>query len=232
MRISIALPCYEMHGRGAEFLSFSLEKIYAQTHKNIQVVISDNSVSDAIENVAKEWSDRLYIKYLRRTHNLDNPSENMNNAIGAADGDAVKLLFQDDFLFDRYSIEKTVNSLLSHPDKKWFASSSQHSPDGVALVREFNPMWNDRMIYGVNTISSPSVILIRNDESKMYFDSSLFWLMDCDLYHRYHEKYGEPVIINEVTVVNRLWKNQATNTLSDERKNAEHEYIKQKYNLQ
>jgi len=222
-----------MKHKGAEFLDFSFQKISEQTYRNLFVSISDHCSDNRIEDVARHWADRIEIRYQRKTYNRENASDNMNVAMKNCEGaDYIKLLFQDDFLYDEYAIENTVKVIEANPEAKWFTSACQHSDEsGLNFTREFHPAWNDKIVEGVNTISSPSVITLKNDDSLQYFDLNLFWLMDTDLYHRYHEKYGEPVIINEVTIANRLWGSQATNTLSDERKNNEHEYIKQKYCL-
>ena len=62
---SIAIPTYEMNGRGSEFLDFSLSQIYSQEFKDFEVIISDNSVDDSIYKVYKNWIDKIDIKYFK-----------------------------------------------------------------------------------------------------------------------------------------------------------------------
>jgi len=50
MKISIAIPCYEMHGRGTEMLQYSLNTIKKQVNSDFEVVISDHSKNDDIFN--------------------------------------------------------------------------------------------------------------------------------------------------------------------------------------
>jgi hypothetical protein len=146
-------------------------------------------------------------------------------------GSWVKILFQDDFLYDEFALENTHKIITENPDKKWFASYCEHSNDGVSFYRPFYAKWNDRMLYGVNTISSPSVITIKNDESRLFFDKNYIWLMDCDYYQRYFNKFGLPIIIPHITVVNRTWGSQLTNTIPNDVKENEHYQILKKHRI-
>jgi len=76
--ISIAIPCYEMKGYGGKFLDESLLKINNQTYKNIQVVVSDHSLSNELEKVINLWSKKLNIKYIK---NIGSFSSNTNLTI-------------------------------------------------------------------------------------------------------------------------------------------------------
>ena len=229
MKISIAIPCYEMKPYGDIFLDFSLEKIYYQTYKNINVVVSDHSKDDSIKNVCDKWSGKIDIKYIRKRYNTECPSDNLNVAMSNCDGDYIKILFQDDYLYNAVSIQKTVDAINANPDVKWFASTSEHSNDGITCYRRLTPRWNDDMWCGHNSISSPSVITLKNDKDLLFFDHSLVWLMDCDYYQNCYNNFGLPVFIDEITVVNRTWQNQLTNVLSDEKKNSEFEIVNRKY---
>ena len=42
-------------------------------------------------------------------------------------------------------------------------TASEHSQDGVNFYRPFYPNYNDQIHLGKNTISSPSVLTIKND---------------------------------------------------------------------
>lgn len=229
--LTVAIPCYEMHGHGHQFLSESLFKLTQQTYKDFNVVVSDHSSNDLIKQIVDYYRREhgLQILYVRKEYERDNASSNMNNAIRLANGKYIKLLFQDDFLYDEHALQNTVNAINANPGCQWLVSASEHSHDGINCVRPFYPRWNDNFLQGVNTISSPSVVTIKNTYDKLFFDLSLCWLMDCDYYHRYRELFGLPVIINEITVVNRLWGNQLTNTLSDEQKEKDFEFIRKKY---
>lgn len=229
--LSIAIPCHDMGNKG-DYLDQSLEKLSVQSFRDFNVIVSDHSTTPYIENVCNYWKDKgLDVHYIRKDYERDNASSNINNAIRYSNGTYIKLLFQDDYLYDEWSLQKTVNIIKANPNNRWFASACQHSEDGETCIREFQPKWNPDIIKGVNTISSPSVITIKNGYSNTYFDLNLCWLMDVDWYYRMHKEYGEPVYIKDITVVNRLHPYQLTNQLTQEAKDKEHFIIKRKYSL-
>src|SRR5690606_32499532 len=117
MKVSIAIPCYEMNGRGAFFLDYNLSKISTQTHPDIEVVISDHSKNDVIWDRANEWSSRLNIKYCRYTEHYGSSSANTNNAIRHSSGDIIKILCQDDYLYSDHAIETIVKNF--SPETQW-----------------------------------------------------------------------------------------------------------------
>ena len=58
--ISIAIPCYDINGKGGEVLDYSMNIINNQTFKDIEVVISDHSKigENDVENILK-WKNTL-----------------------------------------------------------------------------------------------------------------------------------------------------------------------------
>ena len=52
--ISICIPTYEMGGKGLKFLRQGIESIRLQTFDNYEIIISDNSKVDDIENYCNE----------------------------------------------------------------------------------------------------------------------------------------------------------------------------------
>lgn len=217
-----------MEGLGAKFLRESFEILVKQTFKDFDIVISDHSTGDDIKNLCEEYGSQLEIHYFKNSENRGKSSANLNNAIKHATGKLIKILFQDDFLFDDKSLAKTVANFDLEKDF-WLASACEHSKDGKTFIRPFYPKYNRKIHLGKNTISSPSVITIKND-SPLLFDENLIWLMDCDYYRRCYESFGEPKILNEITVVNRMGDHQVTQTLATGKlREKEHRYIVVKY---
>lgn len=226
---SIAIPTYEMKGYGDEFLSFSFGKLYKQSFKDFEVVVSDHSRNNEIKELCERWSNMLNIKHLKNDFKVGGSSPNINNAIKNSEGKWIKLLWQDDFLFNNESLEITKKYIENNNDSVWFASACEHTNDGFSLYRPFYPKWSDDIQFGNNTISSPSVITIKNDNNKFYFDEDLIWLMDVEYYKRMYDTYGEPTYINEITVVNRTWNESVSNSLSKDIKNNEVNLMKKRY---
>jgi glycosyltransferase involved in cell wall biosynthesis len=229
-KISICIPCYEMHGMGGLYLHENLERIKNQTYKNYEVVISDHSVNDSIFLVCEEFvKGGMDIKYFKNTVSIGNSSANLNNCISNSSGDVIKIIFQDDFLYSDRSLEEISLCFKENPEIKWVATSCCHTEDGINFEKFMDPLYTHDILTGNNRISSPSVISFVNSDDKIYFDPNYIWLMDCDYYYRLYLKYGEPYCLNSTNVVNRKWGGQLTKTIPKDVMDREHRTIIQKH---
>jgi glycosyltransferase involved in cell wall biosynthesis len=209
MKLSVAIPCYEMRGRGAEMLQYSLNILKEQNISFFEVIVSDHSIDDNIEKVCIQESKNLDIKYMRYSKMRGSSSSNMNNAIKNCSGDIIKILCQDDYLFGGNSIAKTIEAF--DLNKKWFVSSYFHTYDRVNLIDFQFPRLSNNISLD-NQIGTHSCLTILN-EDPLLFDEQLIWFMDSEYYYRLYKKFGEPQILLDPTVVQLLWKGQVTNTL-------------------
>jgi glycosyltransferase involved in cell wall biosynthesis len=227
-RISICIPTYEMNGKGVNYLEHSLNILNKQTYKDFEVVISDQSENNDIENLCKKWSNYLNIKHIYYREGEKRSSSNINNAIKNANSEVIKILFQDDFLYDNQSLETELVHFLGNHNH-WMISACCHTKDGINLINPFYPKYHDNIHYGNNTISSPSVLMLKK-ESFLKFDENLFWLMDVEFYKRMFDSFGLPSICNYITVVNREHEDQVSNVfVNDEVRKKELAYISEKY---
>ena len=117
----------------------------------------------------------------------------------------------DDFLYSKNSLEKIVNNFDLENDN-WMITACEHSKNGKSFFRPFYPKYNKYIYFGKNTISSPSVLTIKN-ESPLLFDEKLIWLMDVDYYKRCYNNFGSPKILNDINVVNRVGSHQVSNSI-------------------
>jgi glycosyltransferase involved in cell wall biosynthesis len=222
--ISICIPTYEMKGKGTEYLEYSFNILYHQTFKNYEIIISDHSELNSIKDLCDEWKTLLNIVYIKNDYKRGNSSANINNAIKNAKGEVIKILFQDDFLYDEHSLEKQIECFKGG----WLVTACCHY-NGNQIYKPFYPKYHDHIQYGHNTISSPSVLMFENKDI-IEFDDDLIWLMDVDYYKRLYNKFGLPNICNYISVVNREHEHQVSNTLATkEKQQKELEYIIQKY---
>jgi glycosyltransferase involved in cell wall biosynthesis len=225
--VSICIPTYEMNGIGSSFLQKGLDSILRQTYKNIEVVISDHSKDDEIQSIALNYANKLNIQYIRNTENRGSSSSNINNAVKKSSGLITKILFQDDWLLDEYSIEYHINSF-TISNKIWSISACAHSNDGETIIDEHQPNFNDNILF-YNTLSSPSTLLLYK-EFYENFDTNLLWYMDTDVYFRLYKKYGYPYLFSKICVINRRHPNQITNTLvNNDLIRSEQQYLLKKY---
>ena len=212
---SIAIPTYGYGGKGAEFLNYNLSILDKQKFKNFEIIISDHSTDDTIKKVVFEWNSNpdstLNIIYYHNEHGRGIISPNLNNAMKHCTGKWIKILFQDDFLYDENSLLTQYEILEANPDIKWLITTFYHSDDGFSFYRLFHPKLSDNIWAGNNTLGNPSNLTIKNQDL-IFFDENLNWLVDCEYYYRLYLKYGNPTIINSITVVNRTHGGGLTDT--------------------
>ncbi len=225
---SVAIPTYGYNGRGVEFLEFSLEKLMNQTFKDFEVILSDHSTDNTIKNVYDKWASILNIKYYKNEYGRGIISPNINNAMRFCKGAWIKVLFQDDFLYDDNSLRIQADILMANPNTKWAMTTFYHSNDGFNFYRLFYPHWNDLIWTGNNTMGCPSGMTIKN-ENLTFFNEGLNWLMDVDYYKRMFDIHGKPLIINDITYVNRTWGERLTDTIGEDLKKREFEMLKKRY---
>ena len=207
MRVSVAIPVYEMGGKGTEFLKYCIHSILGQTYPIYEIVISDHSKNDDIFNLCNPWPPN--VKYIRNKKNYGVFASNMNNCFNYCTGDIIKIMHQDDYFYSPDSLSEIVDSF--DLEKGWLVSSYYHSRDGKKFFRLHTPTISQCPLFD-NKIGAPTCLTIKN-EDVLYFDDKLKWYVDSDYYTGLLAKYGAPVILEKPTVVQRLWEGQVTNTI-------------------
>lgn len=230
-KISIAIPTWEFYGNGEQFLDDLFRTIEIQTFKDFEVVISDHSADDYLLPKIKEFDVKFDIKYCKNENNRGNGSTNLNNAISNCSSDIVKILFQDDFFYDDEALEK-IYYALSDSDKMWLLNGTNHTKnDGNTFYWDLYPKFNDKLLDGVNTISSPSVVAFKR-QSEVIFDETLVYFMDVDYYYGMRKKYGDPVFYDDILVTNRFPHENSISSNIENKENlmlVESEYCIKKY---
>lgn len=219
-KISVALPIHNMKD-ARFFLWRNLFHLSGQTFKDFEVVITDNSPDDELRGVIKQFGN-LNIRYFKNKER--GMAVNTNMAICESVGEFIKILYMDDFLL----ANALDNAVANIGEGSWLASGCLHAERFGNMGQRHFPRWNDKVKEGENTIGSPSVITIRNDKP-LLFDEHMSWLLDCDYYHRLHQRYGDPILLTSFDVVIGVGDHQMTNVLTMQEKVDEYNYIMQKY---
>lgn len=146
-------------------------------------------------------------------------AETSNATIQKATGEIIKILYMDDFFAHSDSLQVIADNFKGG----WLATGCLHS-DGEQIGFPHFPAWSERVKAGENTIGSPSVVAIENKDP-LLFDENLSWLLDCELYGRLYERYGEPTLVNDLNVIMGCGDHQMTHILTDEEKLKEHIYV-------
>ena len=207
VKISICIPTWEQHGYGKIYLKEMFDTIKSQTFKDFEVVISDHSIDNSIIEVVKEYDNLFTIRYFKNENKRGNGPANTNNALRYATGEIVKIMFQDDLFVNVEALHKIDECF--EEGCQWLVNGCNHTHDGKNFYREMIPSWNDRILVGENSISSPSVLSFINKDI-LFFDEELVMLMDCEYYYQLYKKYGLPFILKDILVSNRTHSNQVS----------------------
>lgn len=215
-----------MGGDGARYLRHSLDILRRQDFRDFEVVVTDQSDDEPIADLCAEFPDMN----LRHIWTRDLPrqgSANTNAAMDAARGELVKVLFQDDFLNGSDALGQ-IAAAFQDPAVKWCLTGCAHTFDGHTLTRFHTPHYHQRIVFGKNTVSSPSVLAVRRAVGPR-FDENLIWLMDVEYYHRCNAALGAPTLINLPLVVNRLHDGQVSAGVRSDLVRSELRYVRAKY---
>ena len=217
-QVSVVIPIYQMDN-AQYFLERNLKSIYIQSMDDYEIVVSDDSNGNELEDWLKTID--MPIKYVRNT-GMKGMANNTNNGLDNATGELIKILYQDDYFYDSRSLEEIVKHLT--PNYDWFVTGCYHTMDGTNLFNHHKPYYSE----SENTIGSPSVVTIRQSV-KERFDVNFGWVLDLDFYRQLYRSYGKPKVWDRPNVVIGIGTHQETNKLSDYEKAHEHQLLKLKY---
>lgn len=216
--LSICIPTSDMKDK-ERFFTRCLDSLWKQSYQNFEVIVTDNSEDKKIEDICEYYKSG--ITYYRNP--IKGMAQNTNESIRRAKGKLIKILYMDDYLAHTDSLLKIINHFKGH----WLVTACLHD-DGIEVFKPHLAKYSPDIYLGNNTIGGPSVLTIKN-ENPLLFDEEMTWLLDCDYYKRCYDKWGEPDIMRDYNVVMGLHPEQATNTLSRDRKLLEYNYMRKKY---
>ena len=201
--ISVCIPTYEQSGHGARCLKALLDSILVQRSIDFEVIVSDNSRDDKIQNLCGLYMApggyALPLRYIRNP--VMGVSNNTNNAIENASSNLIKIMYQDDLLLYDDALAKFADALTRKP---WVVSSFMSMNSNGLGRRIRTPVWPTNILYEKNTFGMPSIMAHRRDDD-IRFDPNLKVRLDCEYYWLFHQKYGAPEYLPEPLVGCRYW---------------------------
>ncbi|TXJ29081.1 MAG: glycosyltransferase family 2 protein [Chitinophagaceae bacterium] len=211
-KVSICVPAYNQ----PRLLERLLISIAGQDHKNIEVIISDDSTNDGVKIVAEKFMEQLEIKYYPHQPALKTP-RNWNFAIDKAVGDFYMLVHQDDWFHVPYAISKFLSVFRNDQTIDFvFCRNTAITEDGQELILQGIPSLLTTLpqkynhLIRFNVIGPPSNTMLRKGVDIRY-DEEYIWLVDVDYYVRLLKKKYKPEYINEHLVSIGLHQEQTTN---------------------
>lgn len=143
------------------------------------------------------------------------PGETINTGIKKAKGELIKIMCMDDWFAPQNALENIINNFKGG----WQICGSHDNP---------NPTWSDKVPYGYNTLGGLSTITMKN-EDPVLFNEDYQWMIDVEFYARAFKRWGEPSILDGITINIGIGDHQLTRSLSDELKTAEFQSAITKY---
>lgn len=210
--VSICIPVYEQ----LEYVKRLLDSIIIQDYKNIEVIVSDDSLNNEIENLCAEYKSKLSIRYFKHRPSLKTP-KNWNFALDQAIGEFIMLMHQDDYFAKTNSINIFLNEFRKNKNLGFAFSQNTPMYDNGKLVqgvRRDKKIINDlknKVDYLVDifVIGPPSNVMISKRIQTRY-DERFIWLVDVDYCVRMIESGVEYSYINEHLVTIGMHGEQAT----------------------
>lgn len=102
--VSICIPTYN----GASHIRETVDSVLSQTYKNFEIIVTDDGSTDNTLDILQEYKDDR-IKIFKNEKNRGLPG-NWSEAVKKAKGEFVKVLCQDDLLFEN-ALERQVDAL-------------------------------------------------------------------------------------------------------------------------
>jgi len=170
--VSIAIPAYN-----PRYFPIALDSALAQTYRNVEIVVCDDSANGAIEAAVAARRAHGPIRYLRNPARL-RPRANFTRCLEESRGEFLKFLCDDDVLAPT-CVERLLDAFRAAPDVT-LATSRRALIDGDGRALAPLPAtWpivtedaliagttlaNAVLMAGLNTIGEPSTALFRRDD--------------------------------------------------------------------
>jgi hypothetical protein len=213
--ITICITAYEMQGRAAEYLTILLESIVKQDYTNWNVIVSDHSLDNIVEQVCAGYP---FVQHMYFKEHYGCSSPNFNHAMDFAGGLVIKPMCMDDYFYSSDALRTYAEALGSMPAPGWCALSCQVVSENGQSHNFFVPRDTDCEYWrkGGNTLSAPSVVAW-SDDGCPRFRPALINLMDVCMYADLKDVRGSPVLrVDKGYVAIRTWNGSVSNTVVTE----------------
>ena len=198
-KVSICIPAYNQ----TQYLNILLASIEAQTFKDFEVIVSDDSSTEAVAEMIREFDKKLPINYTRNTPALGSP-ENWNAAIAKATGQLIKIMHHDDFFSQSTSLQKMVAYLEDGKYDYVFANTSIQNvqlpqTQRVHAIKDFSKILkNPELTFFGNPIGAPSTLLCKQEIAKqLQYNKQFIWLVDVEYYYRLFKLSTNGAVVQE-----------------------------------
>lgn len=201
-KVSICIPTYMQ----VKYVENTLESISMQSYLDYEVVITDDSADNSVEELVKSREWFFNLRYIRNEKRLGSPA-NWNEAIKHASGEYIKILHHDEWFPHNDCLKKFVAMLETKPTADFAFSSTIICRQDKAKKRIHSPA-KERVnrfrqdinrLFPHNIIGSPGATIYRKSVD-LYFDTNLKWVVDLEFYIKLLKQNADFVYCEEPLV--------------------------------
>jgi glycosyltransferase involved in cell wall biosynthesis len=207
-----------------------LDSIFAQTYRDFELIISDDSSTNDVSQLLEEYRDKFPFQYVRNSPGLGSP-QNWNHVISLAKGKWIKIMHHDDWFSESNCLEKMMSVADKSTDSLIFAGiKGSYLVDGRTYENLPNPSFENKLnkdpflLLKGNLMGPPSCVLF--SKSNICFDVNSKWLVDIDFYIRLIIENKQNVsYINEIFFENCMDQHNITNNYLYDQELQLNEYV-------
>lgn len=210
--ISICIPTY----KNVDYLQRLLHSVTVQSFKDYEIVITDNSPDNSVEQLVKQLGNQLSIRYYKNDPPT-NMGENFNRVLQKATGHWIKIIHDDDWFASPTSLQKFADCAMSTSKNFIFSACNNiYSPSGKEVNELLTPPKKEMLeentlnLFYSNVIGHPSTVMHKKDDAVLY-DPQFSWVSDVDFYIRYLTTHPGFEYIPEILINIGIDENQASN---------------------
>jgi glycosyltransferase involved in cell wall biosynthesis len=222
-KVSICIPAYNQ----VVFLKNTLDSILSQSYQDYDVVITDDSTTDDVENLVGEYDFKGKLHYYRNESSLGSP-QNWNAAISKAQGQYIKILHHDDWFSTTDSLAKLVQLLESGNNSLAFCGCNNLTLDGENYSHAITDSEASiiktcpEFLFYANRIGAPSVVIFK--KSDFFFDKNIKYLVDLEFYIQLLKVNNNFAYTKEALINIGIGPGQVTNIFMNNKKMLVFEY--------
>jgi len=166
-RISVGLPVYN----GERYLEQALDSLVHQTHKDLEIIISDNASTDRTAEICREHAERdPRIRYVRQEVNRGGAFNHMF-VLSEATAPYFRMFAADDWMAPT-CLESCAAALDDHPDVvlAWTGTTMVDEDDNELTWYRTDQVWDDRS----PSTRLASLLVPRGDRSLLEWSSPMY----------------------------------------------------------
>lgn len=214
--ISICIPAY----KNVTYLERLLESIAKQDFQDYEVIVTDDSPDNQVEELVGGYQSRLHRLSYWKNEPASGMPENWNVAIGRASGLWIKIMHDDDWfqqpdslsLFAAQTATK-ADFIFSDYENYYLNAKGQtlrrqimEFPESQRHLIEKEPL----VLLANNRIGPPSVCMVRRS-SEVRYDRRLRWRVDIDYYTGVLRQNAQLIRIDQPLIAVGMNPDQVTN---------------------